>query len=170
MESWYFGKFIFWNFQISKKPQTPQNTDPHPCTRPSWSRSLSEWSIRLLQKQDYPTNTSFTWPRQRWPRQLGCGSGTANNYWVGKYDWWKLRPEHFRIGRLPESKTCVETHGEWQNRLAGRNRYFRIMSLTINICITLLVRLAMNTVISSKAFLGWLIACPANHRMNCMFL
>ena len=26
-------------------PSTPQHTDFHPCTRPKWSRSLSEWSL-----------------------------------------------------------------------------------------------------------------------------
>ena len=28
-------------------PSTPQNTDPHPCARPGWSRSLSEWALVL---------------------------------------------------------------------------------------------------------------------------
>ena len=55
-----FGKSILWIFGNTKKPQTPSNTDYHPCTRPGWSRSLSEWSASIpIGLQRMPQTMSF---------------------------------------------------------------------------------------------------------------
>ena len=53
-------------------PSTPQHTDSHPCTRPEWSRSLSEWSCSLFSVFAEPKNGVY---RARVRQQMKWFSG-----------------------------------------------------------------------------------------------
>ena len=58
VESGYFRKIIFLNLSDFQETswQPHQHTDPHPCTRPGWSRSLSGWFFY------FPRLSVDSWP------------------------------------------------------------------------------------------------------------
>ena len=49
-----YGKPFFEPLVFPRNPQPPQNTDSHPCIRPGWSRSLSEWPRSAYYRWNLP--------------------------------------------------------------------------------------------------------------------
>ena len=109
-------KWAFANFCISSKesPAPPQHSDSHPCTRPMWSRSLSEWS-RSLKKQNAGGDIevfwlfqSFTFPHLQFSTRPLKTRKTQlkSDIWVDSIEnpIWKMVPPHSRKNRRFESR------------------------------------------------------------------